>query len=224
MLENLFLYILIFSYLLLPLVYLIFRVKKTDIVVMAASGILFFLLLFFHDNIPKNLRLLSNTFYTSLEYSVFTFILFSNIDSKNFKKIIIFLSLAFYLFQVIFCLKSTGSGLDSVPIGIESILVFIYIFYFLYEYVRNVKSQYIYINYCFWCAIGMMLYLGGNFFFNIMASQVGQNQEIQEYWFLTYIPDLVKNIFFAVAIIMFNKNPTPEKNKPISSVPYLDMI
>ena len=189
---------------------------------MAVSGVLFFLLLEYHDKIPKSLISISNTFYTSLEYTVFTILLWYNIDSKSFKRIMFFFSAAFFIFQTIFYLNNTSPGLDSVPIGIESILIFIYIFYFLFEYVKNIRNQYIYASYCFWCAIGMMIYLGGNFFFNILSNQV-HNKEVVENWYLTYIAEIVKNIFFVVAIFVFKKNPIIKPPKA-ESVPFLDMI
>lgn len=190
---------------------------------MALSGILFFLLLEFHENIPASLLNISNTFYTSLEYSVFTTILWFNVDNKTFKRLMIYLSFAFFIFQIAFYRTNTSQGLDSVPIGVESILIFIYIFYFLYEYVKNIKNQYIYINYCFWCAIGMMIYLGGNFFFNIMSNQV-HNKEVVENWYLTFIPEIIKNIFFIVAIVIYKKNPIIKEPIKPQSIPYLDMI
>lgn len=222
--KDLFLlYTLIYSYLLLPLILVLFKVKKVDLVVVATSAVLFFALLKFHDDIPKHLLSISNTFYTSLEYAVFTTILWVNIDSKRFKRIILVSSIAFLTFQIIFYLKNTKFGLDSIPIGVESILIFIYIFYFLFEYVKNIKNQYIYINYCFWCAIGIMIYLGGNFFFNIMSNQV-QSKDLVENWYLTYIPEIVKNVLFLVAIIIYHKNPISKTSTKPKSIPFLDMI
>ena len=185
----------------------------------AISGIMFFCLLKFHDYIPKEFKKHSDTFYTILEYSVFSSLMWLNIENKSFKKIMLFLSGSFISFQIIYFLTSKSKGLDTVPIGIESILIFVYIFYFFFEYVKNVKNQYLYTNYCFWAAIGIMIYLGGNFFFNILASN-----QIRNLWYLTYIPDLVKNILLCISFIIHSRYPNETTKSQQTSVPYLDMI
>ena len=64
-----------------------------------------------------------------------------------------------------------------------------------------------------------MLYLGGCFFFYILGNHIPAEQ-IDSYWYFTYIVEIAKNILFAVSIIVFAKN---EKEKiPNQNLPYLD--
>jgi len=68
----------------------------------------------------------------------------------------------------------------------------------------------------------MMIYLGGTFFFNLLANYISPS-DIDKYWFLTHIADIIKNIFFCVALIVYSRSNLHEKLFHHSSVPYLDL-
>jgi hypothetical protein len=107
-----------------------------------------------------------------------------------------------------------------VPIGIETILVFIFIFFFLYEQLKEAKSTPIYDNYFFWVSIGLFIYLGGSFFIYLMANTINY-KELIKYWFFTYIVEIIKNLLFIFAILIRHKQP----NKTTRQVlPNLDFI
>jgi len=112
--------------------------------------------------------------------------------------------------------------LDTVPVGVETILIFIFIFLFFYEHFNDTKNEYIYHNYCFSIAIGILIYLGGSFFLNILADLLGK-AEAHKYWYLTYIAEIIKNILFSIAIIIYVRKPGKKESKT-ASIPYLDMI
>lgn len=177
----------------------------------------FFLFLYFWNDLPKGIRIV---LYTFLEYSVFTLLFYLNIKNKKTRIAIVILSLAFNLFQIIYYLFVKVKHVDSIPIGIESILVFIYIFLFLYEHFNDTEAEYIYNHHCFWIAVGLLIYLGGSFFLNILVNFLS-TEEYNKYWFLNYIADTLKNILFAVSIIIFSRKPN-EISTP-KSIPYLDL-
>jgi hypothetical protein len=69
-----------------------------------------------------------------------------------------------------------------------------------------------------------MVYLAGSFFFYILANHIGKKQ-LDEYWKLTYLTDIIKNIFITIAIFVYAFSPKESiKKESSSSVPYLDMI
>ena len=74
----------------------------------------------------------------------------------------------------------------------------------------------------FWIVIGIMIYLGGSFFFNILANHLN-NEQIIDYWYWSYIADIIKNILFAIGLFVFTRQPK-QKGMIKSSIPYLDMI
>ena len=219
-----------YSYL-LPIICFLFLGKKQmkiNTLLIVAYSIVFFLLLIFIDELNSWINQHTGfkgfylSFYTFLEYIFFTSFIYINISSKTLKKAFIYLSVGFVIFQVIYYLNFTIKNLDSVPIGVETILLFGYVIFFFYEQFRKPSNISIYNHYCFWICVGILIYLGGSFFFYIMAGQMPKT-EIKEHWYLTYIGEIIKNIFFSFSILLFarQKNGNGIHNKIL---PNLDMV
>jgi hypothetical protein len=113
--------------------------------------------------------------------------------------------------------------IDSVPIGIETILLITFIIYFFYLYFKNLSAGYIYENAYFWLVTGILIYLGFTFFFNILANSLNQ-EHFNKYFYYSYFGDIIKNILFAVAVIFFARKNQNNQGKESLNVPYLDMI
>jgi len=187
----------------------------------AGYGLVFFLLLFFYDYIPRRYvyQKAYQYIYTLFEYLFFAFILYLNIQTKLLKRIVGLCILGFIAFQVTFYITQMDAKLDAVPVGIETILIFIFIFFFFYEQFLNVKDQFIYAHYCFWICIGMLIYLGGNLFFNLLANHL----DTDNFWYTTYIIETVKNLLFAVGLLIYIKSPETTLSNKNSKIPYLDI-
>jgi hypothetical protein len=67
--------------------------------------------------------------YTLVEYLFLAYLIFTAITKKVLKFIVLFFSVGFIIFQLGFDLGA--NELDSISIGIETILLFIYIIFFL---------------------------------------------------------------------------------------------
>lgn len=135
----------------------------------------------------------------------------------------IILTIAFFLFQIIYYFETKLIRLDSIPIGIETILILIYVIYYFYDFYKRPTSFFIYSHYCFWVSIGILIYLGGSFFFYILINHLDISQ-VNTFGNLTYVAEIIKNVMFLSAILIFSKNYSTrnkEKNKPL---PFLDMI
>lgn len=183
-------------------------------------SLIIFLLLYFHNSLPKDYRKFSRLFYTFIEYVTFAFIFWYSIRNRNLKKIILILSLGFISFQFIDYFVFSYRRLDSVPIGIETILIFVYSFLYLYEEFRRIESQSIITKPEFWLIVGIVFYLAGSFFFNILANNF-TTKEMDAYWYYSYLFDDIKNILFVISIFLFAKQ---ERKKPgKKNVPYLDI-
>jgi hypothetical protein len=162
----------------------------------------------------RKYKLLYQGAFTVVEYITFALVFLFSIEKKEFKQLIIGLSIGFITFQVLFTFNSGHSHLDSVPIGIETILIFVYSFYFLYQEFKK-ESQLLLKNSMFWIAIGIVFYLAGSFFFNILANHMTY-LELDQYWFYSYIFDIIKNILITMGLLMY------KQKQPVVS-PYLDM-
>lgn len=218
-------HIVYFSYLILPLGFFLSKCSKKDIVpvTIAGYGIVFFCLLQLYQYLPKETKTFYQSFYTFFEYSLFGFFFWKNINSKKLRSAIIITSILFLIFQVIYVSTIKVKRLDTVPIGIETILIFIYIFFFFYEFSKTLNGSYIYNHYCFWISVGVLIYLGGSFFFYILIDHLTRDQ-VETFGNLTYLSEVIKNILFTLAIFIYVKYPFKPNNQKTSSVPYLDMI
>jgi hypothetical protein len=221
--EELFWHILTYSFLLPVLSFLILfnrlRSYGTIVVVVVYCTVIFLLLSF--DNFLNHYnRQLYSVFYTTVEYSCFAYVIGTSIQNKRIKLLILYLSFGFLLFEILYWFIGTFDTIDSVPIGVETILILLYAFYLLFEQFQKTETAYIYNHPWFWFLIGIMFYLSCSFFFNILATNYYDTAK--EFWYLTYIFETIKNILFVIGIITFSKQ---KKNKKgTSSVPYLDMI
>lgn len=89
----------------------------------------------------------------------------------------------------------------------------------MYEQMNDTENSFIYNRYHFWIVIGIMLYLAGSFFIYIFADQVN-NKTIDQYWFLTHVFYILKNVMITISLILL----VNQRNKPTSEKfhPYLN--
>ena len=186
----------------------------------AIYGMAAFIFLSIYDFVPSKTRNLYFFLYTSFEYISLAFLISLGIGNKKIKKLILSLSICFFIFHAYFGLRSRGE-LDSISIGVETILLFVYIFLFFYDHSKNNKTGFIYNHPTFWLSVGILLYLGGSFFWTILFNYMSET-ELQNYWEYASVAELLKNLFFAVAMLI-----APHQHKLTSihqsQVPYLDI-
>jgi hypothetical protein len=226
--EKLFFYIVASSYLLIPLS--LFFLSKSKVrnampIILGIYGVVFFSILLAYDYLPSNkeFRKFVQQSYTFLEYSFFAFIFWSNIFNKRFRNLIVVLSILFFVFQIVYFFISQLKRLDSIPIGIETILILIYISLFFFETFKRSTNYYIYNHYCFWVSVGILIYLGGSFFFYILINDLS-NDQIEAFGKMTYVSEIIKNLLFCTGLYIYGRYPIKEISKKNENIPYLDMI
>jgi hypothetical protein len=109
------------------------------------------------------------------------------------------------------------TGLDSVPIGVETILILLFSFYYLYEQMNENDTLFVYSKYEFWIVTGFMIYLAGSFFIYIFANQTA---EALSYWYFTNIFSILKNILFSIGIFVSWKKAKSKGSRKLR--PYLN--
>src|SRR5262249_42266084 len=137
------------------------------------------------------------------------------------KTTIIILSVCFFLFQLVYYFTPHRHKIDSVPIGFETILIFVFIFFFLYEEFKDFKGIPIFENYFFCIAIGLFIYLCCAFFIYILANTM-ETSELIKYWFFTYIVEIIKNLLFIAAVFVYSRN--SNKTNSNQTLPNLDFM
>ena len=222
--ETLFFNILIYSFLIPVLVFvtIVNKLKTRRIVLgIVIYSLIFFTFLFFDEYLSAHFRKIYTTTYTTLEYSFYAFFIYLLIQNKKARVAIFILSIAFIIFQLLYFFFAKVRTLDSVPIGIETILILTYIVILFFEQFKKTSVDYIYTKPWFALIIGIMIYLACSFFFNIMANSVGK-KVMNPYWFITYIFETVKNILFAFSVFQYSKI-SDSKINTAASVPFLDL-
>ena len=163
------------------------------------------------ESIPKMFLF----FFESLFFAVF---FYSVIKKEHLRKWIVIVTVIFsvslisYYYYTYFIL-SQNPWIDSIPIGFETIIVFIFSFFYFFEQMNDTTSLFIYNKPSFWGVLGILLCLAGSFFVYIFANQIDRN-ELGKYWIITNISVLIRNIFFALAIFIQSKQSLkrPPKN------------
>ncbi len=225
--EKLFYYIVAYSYLLFPICFFFIGNKKKEAIpiLIALYGIVCFCFLIYYEEggIPKDVKKYFLTSYTIFEYSIFTFIFWINFRKDKFRRLLLLASVLFFGFQLFYVLTTKVKGLDSVPIGIETILILIYVVYFFYSFSKRLSDFYIYNHYVFWIAVGILVYLGGSFFFFILFQQLSTDQK-NNFGNITYVAEIIKNLLFVIALFTYTRYPFKKPEKNSNPVPFLDLI
>jgi hypothetical protein len=161
--------------------------------------------------------------FTFLEYVTFGYFLYMHIRRPQVKKIVLvsigvfFVTLIFY-----YAVVPISNRTDSIPIGIETILILIFLFYYLFEQMSDTTNLFIYNKYQFWIAIGIMIYLAGSFFIFIFTSGV-EKKLIQQFWFLTNAFYSIMNVMIIIAFMLKKKNDRVSNVNPHQKFsPYLN--
>lgn len=220
------LYLLNYSFLLPVVVLLLYNGKRkltafTTIILIYLLCL--FVLNFYYEETRKILsKKLYYFIYTSIEYLSFTFIIWHLIYSKTYKKILLFCSVLFLLFLVFFYSTSKINRMDSIPVGIESILLFVFIIFFFIEYFKNMYNSLLG-SPSFWFIAGILIYLSITFFFNILVNNL-DNIAHKQYYFYSYLGDILKNILFSFALFYYLKQKDiSDSQLKNSHIPFLDI-
>lgn len=159
--------------------------------------------------LPENFGYPLLVFFTICEYFILSIIFHLIIKNKVFKKLILIFSVIFFIVVTWNYNIGKSHNIDSLPIGIETILIIVYSFYFLFEQMNIVDVSFIYSRATFWIVLGGLIYLSGSFFIYIFANQASNDEALNElldnYWFLTYAFYIIKNIFFSIGLFIYAK-------------------
>lgn len=152
--------------------------------------------------------------FTIIEYLAFTTFLWSMLKNKIIRNSLLIISILFTLFCLypLLILPKIGN-FDSVQTSIEAIVVIIFSLIYLFEEINKPQVSFIYSNYRFWVVIGMFLYMAGTFFLFVYASTIPL-AEAQNYWIINYISNILKNVLFALALVIHAKETPVQKVYP----------
>lgn len=155
------------------------------------------------------------SFFTIVEFSIFTIFIFLQIKSKAIKWFFIGSSCLFYGFAIINIINRQNNSFDSLPASIESVLVILFCILFFYEELKNTDVTFIYSSKVFWVTTAVLIYLAATLFLFISTAYFTM-EERDAYWSINYISNILKNILLTIAFIL----PRPKIRTPMDTDPY----
>lgn len=136
--------------------------------------------------------------FTLIEYSIFTYVLYSVIDNRIFRTIIISCSVFFFAFAIYYFLTDKNNTFDSLPASIESILIVAYSIFYLFDQMNKPQVIFIYQEPNFWFVVAFIIYFSGTLFLFIQAKNL--TMEVRDnFWKINLFSNIIKNILFAIA-------------------------
>ena len=155
------------------------------------------------------------SFFTIIEYSIFTTFIFLQISSKTVKWFIAAISLGFYGFAIFNIAKGQSSNFDSLSASVECVLVILFCIFFFAEEIKNPEVSFIYSSKVFWVMTAVLLYLAATLFLFISAPYFTEEQK-DSYWSINFISNILKNILLSIAFIL----PKHKPSSPLDGDPY----
>jgi hypothetical protein len=151
------------------------------------------------------------SFFTIIEFSIFTIFIFLQIKSRSIKWFISISAILFYGFAFYNIIYRPNKSFDSLPASVESVLVILYCIFFFFEQIRNPEVSFIYSSKVFWITTAVLLYLAATLFLFISTAYFTM-QERDAYWSINFISNILKNVLLSIAFILpKHKSPPPSE-------------
>ncbi len=155
--------------------------------------------------------------FTVVEFSLFSVFFYYSIKGNKLQVFILPVSIAFFLLAIIdFFLINKMEEFDSVPAGIEAILIILMCIYYLFIQIKGVNDLFVYSTSNFWIMITFLIYISGTFFIYIMAEKyMNIKAFVYQYIIINDIFNVIKNVLFCIAMLMkpSNNNRVQATNK-----------
>ena len=149
-------------------------------------------------------ELYSFRLFTIVEYSIITFFILQLIESILFKRLIKIGSVIFIAISILDIYTSSFTSFDSLPSGIESILVLSYCLFFVYEKMTSSDFSF---NGTIWITIGFILFFSGTFFLFILSQNNFKDSSfILTYGYIVAIFNIIKNLFITIGVVSESNN------------------
>lgn len=150
--------------------------------------------------------------FTIIEYLIFASFLFSILINKTIKRILIFVSLLFTISCLYLIFMETLKKFDSFQASVSAILLIAFCIVYLFEQINKPEITFIYASYKFWIITGILIYLAATLFLYGFADSLPADVA-REYWIISHISNVLKNILFSIAIFIHAKSLKPPQPK-----------
>ena len=151
-----------------------------------------------------NSEIYSYRLFTIVEFTVLSFYLLKELVSDKFRLFIKISSLVFGAFVLFDLMTGTLNEFDSIPTGVESILILCSSLLVLYE--RIIKNEEYNVS-SIWISVGIVLFFSGTFFLFILSESNFNDSAFSEtYSYILASFKIISYILFSIGILLENKN------------------
>ncbi|MEO8764528.1 MAG: hypothetical protein ABI416_09590 [Ginsengibacter sp.] len=159
---------------------------------------------YFHEIRSLKDALVLYAIFTVVEFSSFCLFYYYAVAEGKMKKAVLPIGTVFLLFACVdFFSFNKMTSIDSIAIGVETILVILMSIYYLAVQIKGDTNLFVYSTSNFWIVITFLIYLSGNFFLYIMASSMSDDKYYRDmYTIINSVFIVLKNILLSVAMLM----------------------
>jgi hypothetical protein len=136
--------------------------------------------------------------FTVLQFTLFSFFVYSSLNGKWVKFIPIIGALIFYGFAIA---NFTNKSFDSISSSLSSVLIIPYCILLLYEKIKGSGTELVYYNKQFWVIIAFFIYSSATLFLYIYFSTLSDQQRAS-IWIINNFFEILKNILICISFIM----------------------
>ncbi len=139
--------------------------------------------------------------FTLLEY-VLIFFYFNKLLKKKNNSLI--LKITFIAFSIIYTIDffwRRNETLDSIPVGISAIFIFLYSSLYLFEQIKN-TSLLVYQQQSFWIISSFIIYFAGTLFIFIGYNYQNTREYTELYSYFNYFFTIVRNVMILIGLSM----------------------
>jgi hypothetical protein len=172
----------------------------------------------FLDQISKKFlqtEIVSFRLFTIVEFISFSIIFYKINFSISKKRIILQSSSLFFLAIIIDLLTNSIENFDSLPTGVESILILFYCILTLYEQISTGKPLY---SFPVLFAFSLILFFAGTFFLFILSQNNFENEEFSTlYDYIVAISKILMTLLMSVGILA-NRRTETQNNRTFQKI------
>ena len=172
----------------------------------------------FLDQISKKFfqtEIVSFRIFTVVELICFSIIFYKINYSVRTKRTILLGSSLFFLSIIIDLLTNSIENFDSLPTGVESILILFYCILTLYEQISTGKPLY---SFPVLFAFSLILFFSGTFFLFIMSQNNFENEEFSTlYDYIVAISKILMTLLMSVGILA-NRRTETQNNRTFQKI------
>ena len=124
--------------------------------------------------------------YNIIEFSLLAYFFSFYLKNRLVKKLLLLLSLGYFLFCLYDFLKETVPQMPFIPLSIEHILLLIIIIYYFFEVMQVSTIEPIYQRAIFWISVAFIINSAGNFFLFLYSKNSFNDDAFKKQYTLIY--------------------------------------